>query len=72
MCLAVPGKVVTVESGRGEVDFLGVKRLVDLRLVEGVKVGDYVLVHAGCAIQVIPPDEARETRKLFEEMMNYE
>jgi hydrogenase expression/formation protein HypC len=72
MCLAVPGEVVTMENGRGEVDFLGVKRLVDLRLVEGVKIGDYVLVHAGCAIQVIPPEEARETQKLFEEMMHAE
>jgi hydrogenase expression/formation protein HypC len=72
MCLAVPGEVVTMENGRGEVDFFGVKRLVDLRLVEGVNIGDYVLVHAGCAIQIIPPEEARETRKLFEEMMTYE
>lgn len=72
MCLAVPGKVVAMENGRGEVDFFGVKRAVDLRLVEGATIGDYVLVHAGCAIQIIPPDEALETQKLFEEMMSYE
>jgi hydrogenase expression/formation protein HypC len=72
MCLAVPGEVVSIENGRGEVDFFGVKRLVDLRLVEEVSVGDYVLVHAGCAIQVIPPEEALETKRLFEEMMSYE
>ena len=72
MCLAVPGQVVAMENGRGEVDFFGVKRTVDLRLVEGVNIGDYVLVHAGCAIQVIPPDEAMETQKLCEEMMSHE
>lgn len=72
MCLAIPGEVINIDNGRGEVNFLGVKRLVDLRLVPGVNVGDYVLVHAGCAIQVIAPDDARETQRLFQEMANYE
>ncbi len=70
MCLAIPGEVIWIENGRGEVNFSGVKRLVDLRLVEGVNTGDYVLVHAGCAIQVLPREEAEETLRLFKEMMN--
>jgi hydrogenase expression/formation protein HypC len=70
MCLAIPGEVIRIENGRGEVSFSGVKRLVDLRLVLGVNVGDYVLVHAGCAIQVLPREEAEETLRLFMEMMN--
>ncbi len=69
MCLAVPGEVVRIEDGRGEVSFSGVKRMVDLRLVEKVQVGDYVLVHAGCAIQVLPREEAEETLRLFKEIM---
>lgn len=69
MCLAIPGEVVNIENEQGEINFSGVKRWVDLRLVEGVKVGDYVLVHAGCAIQVLPPDEAQETLSLFAEIM---
>ena len=72
MCLAVPGEIVKIEDGRGEVDFGGVKRTVDLRLLEGVAIGDFVLVHAGCAIQVVSREDALETRRLFEEMMSYE
>ncbi|TCL67358.1 hydrogenase expression/formation protein HypC [Hydrogenispora ethanolica] len=68
MCLAVPGEVVAIEGNKAKVSFSGVFRSVDLSLVAGVKVGDYVLVHAGCAIQVVPPDEARETIQLFSEV----
>ena len=70
MCLAVPGEVVKIDGIKGEVSFSGAFRTADLSLVPEVKVGDYVLVHAGCAIQVIPPDDARETIKLFEEIFN--
>ena len=70
MCLAVPGEVITIDDGKAKVDFSGVFRVVDLRLLAEVKVGDYVLVHAGCAIQVVPADDARETIKLFAEVFN--
>lgn len=68
MCLAVPGEVIKISDNIAEVSFSGVIRQADLRLLSGVKVGDFVLVHAGCAIQVIPPDEAMETIKLFAEV----
>jgi hydrogenase expression/formation protein HypC len=68
MCLAVPGEVVAIANGKAQVDFSGVSRSVDLSLVAGVKVGDYVLVHAGCAIQIVPAGEARETIKLYNEV----
>ncbi len=72
MCLAVPGKLMKIEGHQGEVDFSGVCRQADLRLVPQVKVGDFVLVHAGCAIQIVPEDEALETLKLFHEAMGEE
>ncbi|MGE5582166.1 MAG: HypC/HybG/HupF family hydrogenase formation chaperone [Bacillota bacterium] len=72
MCLAVPGAVTRIDGAKGAVDFSGASRLVDLRLVPEVKVGDYVLVHAGCAIQIVPADEAIETIKLFAEVMGSE
>lgn len=68
MCLAVPGEVMHIDGMRGEINFSGAYRKVDLTLVDGVKVGDYVLVHAGCAIQIVSPEEALETLKLFDQI----
>ncbi|MCL6588829.1 MAG: HypC/HybG/HupF family hydrogenase formation chaperone [Firmicutes bacterium] len=68
MCLAIPGEIIRIDGYRAEVNFSGARRLVDLRLVQGASVGDYVLVHAGCAIQVIPPGEAEEILKLLAEI----
>ena len=69
MCLAVPGKVLTVgESGRATVDMLGAQREVSLRLVPDAQVGDYVLVHAGFGIQVVDPEEARQTIELVKQL----
>jgi hydrogenase expression/formation protein HypC len=65
MCLAVPGKVVSITGddpiGRtGKVDFSGVVREVSLACVPEVKIGDYVMVHVGMAIGVVDETEARE------------
>lgn len=69
MCLAVPGKIVTIdETGGATVDMLGVQRPISLRLTPSAAVGDYVLVHAGFGIQVIDPAEAEETLKLIREL----
>ena len=68
MCLAVPGKIISVKDNHAEADFNGVKHAVSLDLVPAAKRGDYVLVHAGFAIQVLEPNEAAETLKLFEEI----
>lgn len=70
MCLAVPGEIVKIDGTRAEVSFSGAIRTADLTLISGAKLGDYVLVHAGCAIQLIPPEEAVETIKLFEEIFS--
>lgn len=65
MCVAIPGEVVSLDAdGTALVDFGGVRRAVSLSLVEGVAVGDYVIVHAGFALHRVDPDEARETLEL--------
>jgi hydrogenase expression/formation protein HypC len=69
MCLAIPGEVLGVEGQEAIISLGGVKKRVRLDLVDGVKIGDYVLVHTGFAIRKIPPGEAEETLKLFDEII---
>jgi len=72
MCLAIPAKVVKVHDDVAEVDFGGgVLREVNVVLVEA-KVDEYVLVHAGYAIQVIDRKEAEETLRLWNEILKFE
>jgi hydrogenase expression/formation protein HypC len=69
MCLAIPGKVISLTKNRAQVDFgEGVLREVDVTLVD-VRVGDYVLVHAGYAIQVLDEEEAKETLDLWNQIL---
>ena len=69
MCLAIPAKVIKVDGNLAKVDFgEGVLREVNVSLVD-VKAGDYVLVHAGYAIQVLSEEEAMETLKLWSEIL---
>ncbi|NBJ16392.1 MAG: HypC/HybG/HupF family hydrogenase formation chaperone [Dehalobacter sp. 4CP] len=67
MCVAVPGKVVEVTDFTGKVDFQGNIIDVNMALVDA-QAGDYVLVHAGCAIEVIQKDTADEILELFAEL----
>ncbi|MBQ2747875.1 MAG: HypC/HybG/HupF family hydrogenase formation chaperone [Firmicutes bacterium] len=67
MCVAVPGKVVAVNGDMAQVDFKGNLVPVNTGLVDP-KVGDYVLVHAGCAIEVMEKDKAEEIIELFMEL----
>lgn len=68
MCLAVPGKILSKKDASAEVDFGGTRRQVALDLVPAAKKGDYVLVHAGFAIQLLDPEEAKKTLEIFEEL----
>jgi hydrogenase expression/formation protein HypC len=71
MCLAIPAKVMEVQGDVAKVDFgQGVARDVNVMLVEA-HVGEYVLVHAGYAIQVIDQEAAEETLRLWEEILKY-
>ena len=69
MCLAIPAKVVKLNGNMARVDFgEGVLRDVNVTLVD-VMMGDYVLVHAGYAIQAIDKKEAQETLQLWKEIL---
>lgn len=69
MCLAVPMLLIeTTEDGRGVVDLDGARYDVDLALLEDAAVGDYVIVHAGYAIERLDREEADQRLELFERM----
>jgi hydrogenase expression/formation protein HypC len=69
MCLAIPARVVRVDGDKAQVDFgEGVLREVNVTLVNA-KVGDYVLVHAGYAIQLMDEKDALETLSLWNEIL---
>lgn len=69
MCLAIPAKVTEVNGEVAKVDFgEGVLREVNVALVEA-EVGEYVLVHAGYAIQVLSHEDAQETLRLWNEIL---
>ena len=71
MCLAVPAEVKKIEGRMATVDYGGVTRTANISLVDA-KVGDYVIVHAGYAIQVMDKDEAEKTLDIFREMLEQE
>ena len=72
MCLAIPAKVLTKKGNIAKVDFgEGTTRDIDITLVD-VKIGEYVIVHAGFAIEVIDEADARETLKLWDELLSKE
>lgn len=68
MCLAIPGKVVSVNGMVGEVDISGVRRQVSFALLDDLHVGDYVLVHVGTALSKIDEEEAQKTMEALEEL----
>ncbi|ADD02859.1 hydrogenase assembly chaperone hypC/hupF [Thermoanaerobacter italicus Ab9] len=69
MCIAVPSKVLKIEGKIAETELGGVIRRVSIEMVPEVKVGDYVMVHAGLAISIVNKEEAEMERELWEELM---
>ena len=70
MCLAIPVKVKKIRGTLAQLDISGVKRQADIRLLNNVKPGDYILVHAGFAIEKIDEQEARKTLRLLRDIEN--
>ena len=68
MCLAIPMRVVTIDGSLAQVEQEGVTRSVRIDFVPGVHPGEYVLVHAGIAIERVDAVEAAETLRLFQEI----
>ncbi|MDY6864812.1 MAG: HypC/HybG/HupF family hydrogenase formation chaperone [Halobacteriota archaeon] len=69
MCLAVPAKVLEISGDEAKVDFGGVTRTVNISLVD-VKVGEYVIVHAGFAIEMMNEEQAKESLKIWEALLD--
>jgi hydrogenase expression/formation protein HypC len=65
MCLGIPVKLVERSEFEGMGEISGVKRRISLRLVPEAKVGDYILVHAGCGMSIIDEQAAEETLELL-------
>jgi hydrogenase expression/formation protein HypC len=68
MCLAIPALIKSIEGKEAEVEIGGISRRASLLLTPEAKVGDYVLLHTGYAINILDQEEALETLKLFEEI----
>jgi hydrogenase expression/formation protein HypC len=67
MCLAVPTQIISIDESRtGTVEISGVQRRVALDLVPDARVGDYVIIHVGFAIQILDEAEAARTLELLE------
>ena len=78
MCLAVPGKIVSIfdedppEVRRGKVDFAGIQKEICLAYTPEAAVGDYVIVHVGFALNVVDQDEAQRIFETLHEMEQLE
>ena len=68
MCLGIPGKVIEIKDKNAVVEILGATREISVELLRNVDIGNYVLIHAGCAIQVLDEEEAVATIQLFNEL----
>ena len=67
MCIAVVGKVLEITGTRARVDCMGNQMQIELGMVDAA-VGDRVLIHAGCAIQVVSEKEAEDISRLYGEI----
>lgn len=72
MCLAVPAQIIEVDNNNAIIDIMGLESKINVQLIEELKVGDYVLVHAGCAIQKIDKDYFEELQKIFQTILDSE
>lgn len=72
VCLAVPGRVLSIDGNMGIIEVGNLKRNVFLHLIAEVSVDDYVLVHAGCAIQKLDEEEAKITLNILKELAESE
>ena len=71
MCLAIPSRITKIENNMATIDVDGVQRKASLLLLEDAKVGEYVIVHAGFAIQKIDESAAQETLRFLREAVDF-
>ncbi|MGA2775578.1 MAG: HypC/HybG/HupF family hydrogenase formation chaperone [Candidatus Omnitrophota bacterium] len=68
MCLGIPMKVRKINKDFAEVESGRLTRNVNIQMLKAVKAGDYVIVHAGFAIEIVDPEKAQETLKLIDDL----
>lgn len=68
MCLGIPMKIRKIQGDFACVEAGGLLRTVNIQMLSGISIGDYVLVHAGFAIEKVNPKKAKETLRLIDEI----
>lgn len=68
MCLGIPMKLIKIDGDEGLVESAGLKRSANLSFIKDPRIGDYLLVHAGFAMEKVKPKEAVKTLKLLREI----
>jgi hydrogenase expression/formation protein HypC len=63
MCIAIPARICSISGTNAEIEHYGIKKTIDITLLPDAKKGDYIIVHAGFAIQIIDESEALLTIK---------
>jgi len=70
MCIAIPGRIISISENNALVNIMGVETIVNIELVLGVKTGEYVLIHAGCAIEKIHIEYFRFLENTYKHLLN--
>jgi hydrogenase expression/formation protein HypC len=71
MCLGVVGRIDEIQGEMATAEIMGVRRQISIVLVPEAKIGDYVMIHAGFAINLMEEKDARETEELIQEVLRY-
>jgi len=72
MCVAVPAKILSINGDMAVIDLAGTQREASLMLLENACVGDWVIVHAGFALEKISEEDAQQTFELLREVMGHD
>ncbi|MDD5621810.1 MAG: HypC/HybG/HupF family hydrogenase formation chaperone [Actinomycetota bacterium] len=70
MCLAIPAKIIKINKRTAMAETLGVKKEIDISLVPAVRIGDFVIIHAGFAIQIIEKEDAVSIQNYWKEYLD--
>lgn len=68
MCLGIPGRIIEINGETARVDVAGTVKEANVSLMQSVKTGEYVIIHAGFAIERVDEEKARETLELIKEI----
>ena len=71
MCLGIPVKIISIDGDMATVAVEGIEYRAGLQLLPDCEIGDYVMLHAGFAIEKVDPEEAAETLRLLNEIAEY-